>query len=214
MVTTITTTTGKRLTTKIHINIIFNSKLCVCMWCSPFFPASVHIKSYSSVRFLFSILHVVAFVFYWHFNLPYGQRFIIIWFSSHFVSNLWFSRQFFVCIYACALFQFQFYLFRAFVNLNELMRWYSESGTLCWKIAFRHLLSWCYLIELIISARDTCYSFRTLVLAFALFNSFSISFSLILCQNSPESTRSVIYTLAKNSVFLIVVVYRILLYLF
>lgn len=29
--TTITTTTGKRLTTKIHINIIFNSKLCVCV---------------------------------------------------------------------------------------------------------------------------------------------------------------------------------------
>lgn len=99
--TTITTTTGKRFTTKIHINIIFNFKLCVCVWCSFFSctssPVTRQTSLFHSLRFiqigLFSLQYFACHRICIQLTLcmPYGQQFIIIWFSSHFVSNLWFS---------------------------------------------------------------------------------------------------------------------------
>lgn len=92
--------------------------------------------------------------------VPYGQRFIIIWFSSHLVSILWFSRQF-LCVYAsvvCVCIVSVSVLFiPAFVNLNKLMSLLFLRTVLdALENSLSPFFQLSYLIELIISARDTC----------------------------------------------------------
>lgn len=94
--TILTTTTGKqRFTTKFHINIILKFRKFFFPPSHPFGSAWVYMYA------AFSILSPsVCVTFY----MPYGQRFIIIWFSSRFVSNLWFFVWFLCFLPRCIRF--------------------------------------------------------------------------------------------------------------
>lgn len=133
--TTITATaTGKCLTAKFHINIILK-----------FLQKKLLFFVFLFLQLLLSWLYM--FCMLWHlfsvtFYVPHGQRFIIIWFSSHFVSNLWFSvwvfcaspsRSLSFCILTvsiCFCWRCRFCRFRAKPNRTEPNG--ARMVSLCW----------------------------------------------------------------------------------
>lgn len=121
-----------------------------------FFALSLSFSSFKWLVWTGLIAMLVNACSLWHFCMPSGHRFIIIWFSSHFVSKFMIFRSFFVC--ACRCFNFSlsfswaFCLLSGFCVLPPIPL--ADDRFRLRKVAFHHLINSSYLIELIISARD------------------------------------------------------------
>lgn len=154
IVTNITTNeTRLCLTTEIHIyiNIIFNFKdCCICILC--FGNSHTSYTFYMLVQLvagqsLYTFLYAC---FPWHFCMPSGQRFIIIWFSSHLISRFMNFRRFFfysfyLCMYEKPLFQFRSQFQIVFITLTHTHTYIlsvslKSTDQICWKVAFHHLI--------------------------------------------------------------------------